>query len=172
MSSYILDEFNGRNGLCKVYVEVERSGDWLSLDYLLEADLDLLQIPKTTSQPQFKEELWKTTCFEAFLKSSSSAYLEWNFSPSGDYWNQGFVDYRKVDPQFKELTPLLIQVESDQTQNKCLRIRSKVPLEDEYVKLGLASAVHLKNDECLYFSLKHSENRPDFHRADSFLIDL
>ena len=36
------------------------------------------------SDPRRADQLWQTTCFEAFLREQGAkAYREWNFAPSG-----------------------------------------------------------------------------------------
>lgn len=48
------------------------------------------------------DELWRTTCFELFLRRpGEDAYLEFNFAPSGQWAAYGFNAYRVrgVDPQ-------------------------------------------------------------------------
>jgi len=42
-------------------------------------------IPET-AEPERADELWKATCFEAFLRAlGGEAYREWNFAPSGQW---------------------------------------------------------------------------------------
>ena len=47
-------------------------------------------------EPGRKDELWRTTCFEAFLKPvAQDGYMEWIFAPSGDLAAFGFTAYRE-----------------------------------------------------------------------------
>ena len=49
----------------------------------------------TTDHPERKDELWNTTCFEAFLRpQGSDVYFELNMSPSGDWAAYRFNSYR------------------------------------------------------------------------------
>src|SRR5687768_10522470 len=42
------------------------------------------------------DELWLTTCFEAFLRPhGETAYREWNFAPSTQWAAYEFADYRE-----------------------------------------------------------------------------
>ena len=52
-------------------------------------------------------ELWKTTCFEAFLRAKGEeAYREWNFAPTGNWAAYDFKRYRKgrTPPKMTEST--------------------------------------------------------------------
>jgi hypothetical protein len=43
-----------------------------------------------------RDQLWRTTCFEAFLRASGEdGYQEWNFAPSGDWAAYDFAGYRE-----------------------------------------------------------------------------
>ena len=47
------------------------------------------------AEPGRTDELWKTTCFEAFLRAlGKKAYREWNFAPSGDWASYDFRSMR------------------------------------------------------------------------------
>src|SRR4029077_41015 len=77
----------------EVRVQV-READLLVLDYALQGDISRLRIPPR-SAAQRVDELWKHTCFEAFLMTDDSpGYYELNFSPSGDWSAYRFPAYR------------------------------------------------------------------------------
>ena len=47
-------------------------------------------------EPSRAEGLWRTTCFEAFLREQGAqAYQEWNFAPSGQWAAYNFSGYRQ-----------------------------------------------------------------------------
>ncbi|MFN9067110.1 MAG: hypothetical protein ACK5V3_07770, partial [Bdellovibrionales bacterium] len=87
--------------------ELVNRGDSLDLKFELKDPLSLIK-----SSPHFfqkgsweslrKDELWKATCFELFLKvPGKSTYYEFNFSTEG-YWNlYEFSDYRKPQPPLR-----------------------------------------------------------------------
>ena len=67
----------------RVDVEVTRprSGT-LSLRYVVSGTIGDLSLPPVTA-PARRDELWRTTCFEAFVRASPiAAYHEFNFAPS------------------------------------------------------------------------------------------
>jgi hypothetical protein len=48
----------------------------------------------------FRSELWRMHCAELFLASRQPRLSEFNLSPSGAWWSQGFARYREADPAF------------------------------------------------------------------------
>src|SRR5579863_5463591 len=60
--------------------------DLLRLQYVLAASPGNVLIPPPAANPGRADELWKHTCFEAFVGGPQSpGYLELNFSPSGQW---------------------------------------------------------------------------------------
>src|SRR3954464_8994411 len=48
------------------------------------------------AEPTRADELWRTTCFEAFLRPlGEENYREWNFAPSGQWATYEFSGYRE-----------------------------------------------------------------------------
>src|SRR5688500_9701615 len=48
------------------------------------------------SEPERREELWQTTCFETFLRAhGEEGYREWNFAPSGQWAAYDFTAHRE-----------------------------------------------------------------------------
>jgi hypothetical protein len=70
----------------EVYVDISRSEPGLlSLWYVVQGDAERLVIPPAVEERR-ADNLWQTTCFELFLKPAEGAsYLEFNFSPSGEW---------------------------------------------------------------------------------------
>jgi hypothetical protein len=76
-------------------VELQAAGDCLSLDYQLAGDPAKLRIPAPAARRR-TDELWRHTCFEAFVApAGSTAYAEFNFSPSGAWAAYRFDAYRE-----------------------------------------------------------------------------
>src|SRR5579871_4765686 len=72
----------------------ERAGARLTLDYRLIGDLAHLAIPPA-AEPERAGELWRHTCFEAFLRPEGEAYLEINLAPSRRWAVYRFDRYRE-----------------------------------------------------------------------------
>src|SRR4051794_20401318 len=79
-----------------IEVEVRRAGPGvLNLRYELSGALSGLRLPAPASQGR-ADALWRTTCFEAFLRApGDEAYVELNLAPSGQWAAYGFTGYRE-----------------------------------------------------------------------------
>src|SRR5215813_13951933 len=116
-----------------IQVVVRRSAsDVLHMTYFLNGDISQIRIPPA-SAPRIGTQLWRHTCFEAFIAVEGQyAYHEFNFAPSGEWAVYAFLSYRKRGPHVSEMVPPSIGVRS--TQNR---------LElDTLVRLDGLSAIH------------------------------
>ena len=67
----------------------------LFCDYTLHADLEQVRLPEAAAAGARTDELWRHTCFEAFIAAGDAGpYFEFNFSPSGDWAAYRFSAYR------------------------------------------------------------------------------
>src|SRR5205807_335271 len=78
-----------------VAVEIERPRpSRLQLRYRLNGRIGGLRLPAAAASTR-GDELWRHTCFEAFVRASShAAYYEFNFSPSTQWAAYAFSSYR------------------------------------------------------------------------------
>lgn len=157
-------------------VDVARRGDKLALTYRLQADLAALRLPEP--RPAVRADgLWQHTCFEAFIAHSGGRdYWEYNFSPSGAWAAYHFTGYREaMAPLMKGAPPSIdLQVGED-----WLLLEVGVDLSwlartsaATGLKLGLSAVIEDKARVLSYWALKHPTEKPDFHHADGFAIDL
>lgn len=153
----------------------------LKLVYRLVGPLSDLIIPHPSAQAQARDFLWEHMCFEFFVgwdAEDTSRYWEWNFSPSGEWMVYGFSEYRKADRSFS--TSLEYDVQFMKHSATELSLEVDVPLLNIIPKPGSGSlraaacAVieHKTNKEKTYWALKHTESKPNFHRRESFSIEL
>jgi hypothetical protein len=78
-----------------VTAQAERYGTELLLRFDVTGAIDRVRVPPPAPAPQRLDELWRHTCFEAFVRPSRSpAYQELNLSPSGDWAYYHFDDHR------------------------------------------------------------------------------
>ena len=69
------------------------AGKWV-FDFIVPVPPAALRLP-APSVPRRANDLWQHTCFELFLMDPDSGrYLEFNFSPSGQWAAYGFDGYR------------------------------------------------------------------------------
>ncbi len=149
----------------------------LALSFVLQGDLARIRIPAERACRQ-SDELWRHTCFEAFLmRGDGPGYREYNFSPSGEWAAYVFRDYRQADDQPVETAAHkpapLIQVKRGAQR---LALEAEVPLEPPpltgSIRLGLSAVVEAADGGLSYWALRHPPGKPDFHHIDAFALEL
>lgn len=150
----------------------------LELLYQLGADLPKLQIPAPAAA-QRTEELWRHTCFEAFLAPpSKSQYLEFNFSPSGAWAAYRFEGYREGMAPLEWGAPPVVDC---RISDHSLELRAVLdlgwldlvwPEGLGALRLGLTAVIEDRSGGLSYWALAHVSEKPDFHRAESFVAAL
>ena len=89
------------------------AGEW-KLDFMVAAPPSALRLPAATAA-QRTDGLWHHTCFELFLLDpADGSYLEFNFSPSGEWAAYQFDGYRSGMRELDVTAPLILT--SDPTQ--------------------------------------------------------
>ena len=152
-------------------------GDILAAEYVVKGPLQNIRGLSNSDQVLSRADgLWKTTCFEWFIKPvSSESYWEANFSPSGA-WNIYFLEgYRRnLIPEDRGLISMLI-TESFSTE---WHLKAQIDFSKMKISPGTEFKAHLSavietvNDQKNYWSLKHSQKQPDFHHPDHFILDI
>lgn len=135
------------------------------------APIDRFIIPDA-SEPRRADELWRTTCFEAFLRDGTGdAYREWNFAPSCDWAAYDFTGYREHMTQAEIDSPPYIRTEDNFTW-WALGATIAVDAEIEW-QLGLSAVLEEKDGTKSYWALSHpNPDKPDFHDPDCFTAKL
>ena len=116
------------------------------------------------------DELWKTTCFEAFLRpAGKKGYREWNFAPSGQWAAYDFSATRKGMKNAEAAAPY-IRMEDNLTW-WTLGATIAVPADVQW-ELGLSAVLEEKHGAKSYWALAHAGDKPDFHSPDCFVARL
>lgn len=161
------------SGVDSLAVSFSWTPDALVLSFHLAADPGSLRIPAPQT-PAATDGLWQRTCCEAFIAPSQSAeYLEFNFSPSGQWAIYHFGDYRCRDERFQPsgapaiaFTPLADGFRLDATIPGRL-----LPPTTEF-DIGLSAVVEDSAGHKSYWALAHCAAAPDFHLRPSFTLKL
>lgn len=122
-------------------------------------------------EPARAEDLWETTCFEAFFRiPGADAYREWNFAPSGEWAAYDFTSHREGRSE-AEVAPPYIRIEDNLTW---WGLGATIPVEADAVwALGLSAILEEKDGTKSYWALAHPPgDKPDFHAADCFAASL
>jgi hypothetical protein len=148
------------------------NADRLELRYIVTGDLGALYLPPA-GQPARADELWKRTCFEAFVRpGADEAYFEFNFAPTRRWAAYRFDGYRQGMAD-ADITPAGIEAH---TGGERFELTVALDLADWPAdgpwRLGLTAVIEELNGDKSYWALAHAPGRPDFHHADGFVLEL
>ena len=153
------------------------SSDHLTFRYVLRADMLQVRVPPARL-PARTDDLWKHTCFEAFIASAAAdgGYYELNFSPSTEWAIYSFEGYRKgMSPAEVTAPPGLAVRRFDDR----LELDATLDLADlkavraaRTLKLAVTAVVEDDGGTLSYWALKHAPGKPDFHHPDGFVLEL
>ena len=121
--------------------------------------------------PGRADNLWETTCFEAFLRAGDAeSYREWNFAPSGEWAAYDFAGYRDRRTDAEVADPY-VRVEDNLTW---WALGATIAVEAEVAwRLGLSAILEEKDGTNSYWALAHPEgDKPDFHAPACFTARL
>ncbi len=123
------------------------------------------------------DELWRHTCFEAFLGTApGAAYYEFNFSPSTQWAAYRFSSYRSGMRVATEIGVPRIKVESAPeryTLQASLKLDALSGLpRDAGWRLGLAAVTEDTSGRMSYWALAHPPGKADFHHFGGFAHEL
>ena len=157
----------------ELQASVRREGDTLLLQYRLEGDLDSILLPRQT-MPRRADNLWKHSCFEAFLGGAGvSPYREYNFSPSGGWAIYDFDGYRsgmRTDP-WVAIPGIMTRRDAGAfILDATVDIRWMPAAMAAGPRLGVTAVIEDKAGVLSYWALEHPSEKPDFHHADGFTI--
>jgi hypothetical protein len=147
----------------------------LQMTFRLDGDIRRIRVPPP-SLPRIATELWRHTCFEAFVAVDGSlAYHEFNFAPSGEWAVYAFSGFRNGGPLANEKLRPHIAVRFTDSR---LELDALVRLDGlsavhprALLRIGL-SAVIEASDGLSYWALRRRADKPDFHDADGFVLLL
>ena len=150
--------------------------DSLTFQYVLRGEMAHVRIPPT-QRPGRADDLWKTTCFEAFIADKvASGYYELNFSPSRQWAMYRFSAYREGMSTADVTHPPELQVRRFDNR---LEVDAIVRLSDlsavqvaRTLKLALTAVAADDSGTLSYWALKHGPGKPDFHYQDGFVLEL
>jgi hypothetical protein len=141
----------------------------LRLQYSL-ASAEQLVVPDARA-PERADGLWKTTCFELFLRpADSKAYFEFNFSPSLQWAAYAFGGYRSGMRALPARDPDIWLSRSGDWF--FLTVEALLELPPAPLKIGLSAVIEEAGGILSYWALNHPPGPPDFHHPDCFALEL
>jgi len=151
------------------------SAGGLVLSYLVTGRIGDLRLPPAAAAAR-TDELWRHTCFEAFVRSSSGAvYYEFNFAPSTQWAAYRFNGYRSGMCAATEIGAPRIDVQSSPASYRlqaALDLAQMASLPGTAWQIGLAAVIEETNGDQSYWALAHPPGKEDFHHADGFALQV
>jgi hypothetical protein len=151
-----------------VEVTQQRAGSLL-LSYVVTGTIGDLRLPPPAA-PVRADELWRHTCFEAFVRASpGEAYCEFNFAPSTQWAAYRFDSYRAGRRVAVEIGTPRIEA---QTAAERYALQAALELDVAAWRLGLAAVIEETNGNKSYWALAHPPGKPDFHHSDCLALEF
>jgi hypothetical protein len=148
----------------------------LALSYLVTGNMSDIRMPPVMASER-GDELWRHTCFEAFVRASSDVgYYEFNFAPSTQWAAYRFSSYRSGMCAAAEVSAPPIETQSSPdryTMQVSLELNGLPELPRTALwRLGLSALIEDTSGRMAYWALVHPPGKPDFHHADCFAHEL
>jgi hypothetical protein len=160
----------------KVWVNIDHAGALgvvasTNIWFGIGAPASRFEIPPFSDESVRAEDLWQSTCFEAFFRvPGEDAYREWNFAPSGNWAAYDFTSRREGRSDADVSTPY-IRVEDNLTWwavAATIAVDAAVPWT-----FGVSAILEEKDGTKSYWALSHPPGeKPDFHDPICFAAKL
>ena len=164
------------DAITRIEVEVSRAAyAGLALHFIVTGDIAALRLPPRQVEPARADELWKTTCFEAFIRTDQDdGYVEINLSPSSLWAAYYFDGYREGMAMADAVLLLgqMVQQASAERYELLGRLQLGEFAPDLPWRLGLSAVIEETSGAKSYWALAHAPGKPDFHHPDAFALDL
>ena len=144
----------------------------LLLEYRTNGIPELFQTT-TIAESRRADDLWRHTCFEAFLRApAAEAYYEFNFSPHLQWAAYRFEGYRR-DRKDVEARPSI----TTRTGGGAFELSAELALNGlpdlaGSWRLGLSAVIEEADGRMSYWALAHPPGNADFHQTDGFALEL
>ena len=159
----------------KVWVNVELAAAFGAMAtanfwFGIDAPASRFVIPEA-AEPARADGLWKTSCFEAFLREAGQdGYREWNFAPSGEWAAYDFTSYRENMAAADVGAEPYIRLEDNLTW---WTLGATIAVETgKSWDLSLTGVLEETDGTKSYWALAHTPEKPDFHHPDCFVARL
>jgi hypothetical protein len=165
------------SAVTSIEVDVARSrAENLVLSYILTGKLRDVLMPPVMAPAQ-SHELWRHTCFEAFIRAPvGSVYYEFNFAPSTQWAAYRFDSYRSGMSAVMDIgvPAIKIQASPDRYTLQATIALDRLPELPRAAgwRLGLSAVIEEAEHRISYWALTHPPGKPDFHHPDCFVHEL
>ncbi|MCB1734604.1 MAG: DOMON-like domain-containing protein [Gammaproteobacteria bacterium] len=144
----------------------------LRISVVLRVGEMILRIPDA-GVPGVVDGLWRHTCFEVFVQGEDApAYAEFNLSPSRQWAAYRFSGYRDQGCALVMPDPGIECVRDAERLTLAATLSASALPPGSPLHIGLTAVLEDTAGKLSYWALGHTGERPDFHRADSFTLNL
>jgi hypothetical protein len=170
--------FPGTNSSFSINAETELKAALFTVKYTLKGPLKELKLATGQKLGQRRNELWKSTCFEWFIKSPDEKnYWECNVSPGGDWNIYKLSDYRVGLTEEPLISSVDFQATKVSDQVWTLTITAdlsslKILNHGKKILVNLSTVLESQNGEKTYWSLAHTQKQADFHHPSHFVLEI
>ena len=175
---HVLKRHPDSHGLAATHVEVDVArtrADRLVLSYIVTGTMSDILMPRVMAAAR-TDDLWRHTCFEAFVRGSSGpAYYEFNFSPSTQWAAYRFDSHRSGMHVAKVSAPAIeVRSQPDGTTVQASLELDRLPelSREASWRLGLSALIEDQSGDMSYWALAHPPGKPDFHHTDGFALEF
>ncbi|GAA0279122.1 DOMON-like domain-containing protein [Alteraurantiacibacter aestuarii] len=150
-------------------------GHWLQLRWRVEGSAKVVLPPFTGRQR--RDELWRTTCFELFVKpTNGQAYAEFNFAPSEAWAAYDFTSWREgASERAISHDPVI----TPRAGRDLLIMDVAIPLSDLpgpaslRPDISMTAVIEEEGGHISYWAMAHGDpGKPDFHDPACFAAKL
>ena len=149
-----------------IEASARQNGDAWHFRYILHGSRDLV-LPGP-AEPGRADELWRATCFEAFVGGEGGSYREYNFSPSGQWAAYAFDGPREGMRAVEADIDVWLEGGEDWIAVEAAVSADFAP----GAALGLTAVIEEVGGRKSYWALAHTDGPPDFHQPSCFLARL
>lgn len=155
-------------------VSVERrAGGGLWLRYYVDGPDGAVVLPHSDITGR-ANNLWQTTCFEAFVRrAGDKGYIELNAAPSQQWAAYHFDGYREGMAELSLIRAPKIGCDASATH---FALEVDVTLPETWAEavweIGISAVIEETDGTKSYWALTHPSGAPDFHHPDCFTLQL
>jgi len=149
-------------------VALFQSGGRVTFRYRVRGDVARIRLP-TEHAGERTDELWRHTCFEAFVAPrNAERYIELNFAPSTAWAAYTFDQYRigmKPLPVIRQPT-IRMTVEDDLL---AIDVTAQMRSLAADWRVGLTAVIETTDGRTTHWAVAHPTEKPDFHDANGWV---
>ena len=148
-----------------ISVGIAADGENIGITYRLTGQLDHLLLPGL-GKLRREDRLWRSTCFEIFLRHGPVGYREYNFAPDGRWSAYRFASYRRARSNLSQKCLIEALYEEDAYVLAAHIVGQQVAGHE----IGLSTIVKERDGRMSFWALKHPPGDADFHHDDCFAL--